>query len=651
MGISRFSRWIINKIKNKNEVKGVFKYGVLRKYINLLCIDCNGLIHGSAQKVFKYERNSSMDEREMINKEFLKNEEEAKEKYEKMLLEQLIKDIEEIIEYVTPDELYIAVDGIASESKMIQQRSRRYKTSIFKNEENKIWFDSNSISPGTELMFKIDRELSKWIKDNSKNFLRIRYSSHMVQGEGEHKIFDYLKEIDNIYYNKKYKVIIHGLDSDLIMLSLMIKNLEIYLLHENIDRNGKTRRYFDMNEFKKLLNRSMNPDLNKMDENIYEDFIIILYMIGNDFVPNMPGLEDRDFCIDKLMEIYKNLKSDDENYKIIIDKNINWTNLSKYIEQLYYIEELLLLDFCNNSRCKYRLKILDESVDGSKLEYNKFNDKWYDNIIEPKQKEYKKFLNIDKDEIVNDMCLNYCLMIEWMFNFYTKGTKHVNKLYTYRYKHTPLLRELSYFIKCNIDNFKELKSEPLNINNKEIFSYHQLIYILPPSSKESVPSFFQKLYKENSPIYDYFPTVLNYELEGKYADYEKVLLLPNISINRIIHECNKIENNMDENDLIELKEKYKEEKNSITKKKERNDEQEIIQNNQEKRKEKEEKFKDYMRNKAEGPSSPPGPPGERRVTQNSYRRIVNKNAPIGYRTVEASDITKNVIPGTRKSKK
>ena len=57
------------------------------------------------------------------------------------------------------------------------------------------------------------------------------FNDSSIHGEGEHKIMQYLKKINESDIN-----IVHGLDADLIMLS-MIKSNKIYLLRERTEYN------------------------------------------------------------------------------------------------------------------------------------------------------------------------------------------------------------------------------------------------------------------------------------------------------------------------------------------------------------------------------------------------------------------------------
>src|SRR5205814_1227246 len=102
-----------------------------------------------------------------------------------------------VITTISPkDALIIAIDGLAPLAKMQQQRQRRYKAAMEKTSGS--IFDSNSITPGTAFMNDLSNYLERWIYANIMRFpSKIVYSSHMVPGEGEHKIFDMIRDSMN----------------------------------------------------------------------------------------------------------------------------------------------------------------------------------------------------------------------------------------------------------------------------------------------------------------------------------------------------------------------------------------------------------------------------------------------------------------------
>lgn len=100
--------------------------------------------------------------------------------------------------------LIICRDGMPPIGKMIHQRSRRFRKSkeMMEQEGEKEWtppFDSNALSPGTEISIKIDEYLSSFLSKNLGSLLPpiVIFSGYRVPGEGEHKIIEHIQQILN----------------------------------------------------------------------------------------------------------------------------------------------------------------------------------------------------------------------------------------------------------------------------------------------------------------------------------------------------------------------------------------------------------------------------------------------------------------------
>ena len=165
---------------------------------------------------------------------------------QKMIVE-IIAYIEKLVALSELSLVAIAIDGVVPIAKMIQQRERRFKSSIEKKREREIrercgmetdsidsW-DTNAISPGTEFMEKLAGELTNWINSTETKSLegiKTILNSSKLPGEGEHKILNFIransKELQGNY-------IIYGLDADLIMLSMVSGVRDVFLLREEIE--------------------------------------------------------------------------------------------------------------------------------------------------------------------------------------------------------------------------------------------------------------------------------------------------------------------------------------------------------------------------------------------------------------------------------
>jgi 5'-3' exonuclease len=84
---------------------------------------------------------------------------------------------------------------------------------------------------------------------------------------------------------------------------------------------------------------------------------------------------------------------------------------------------------------------------------------------------YKVLFHTQVQEVIPSITRNYLEGLEWVFNYYTKGTRHYRWKYNYHYP--PLLRDLYRY--CPQDETKMLTqyTEPYTMEE-------QLRYVLPP---------------------------------------------------------------------------------------------------------------------------------------------------------------------------
>ena len=255
--------------------------------------------------------------------------EEAKQKWEAELIESVIEYIKQMNAIVNPSTmLYIAVDGVAPMAKIKQQRMRRFKSAIQAEQEARIraeakgapyvpiprW-DTNAITPGTKFMEKLSHALRAYQKTKPKNIV---VSPADEPGEGEQKIVHYLRK-------SSYKdAVIYGLDADLIVLAMNTfakHGINVDLFREEVEMMGGVKTdssgkesflYLNIDTLSKALYDCYGTSSNKSSKNVNEflqDFVALMSLLGNDFVPHGMSLKIRDEGIEKLLHIYTTLNT------------------------------------------------------------------------------------------------------------------------------------------------------------------------------------------------------------------------------------------------------------------------------------------------------------------------------------------------------
>ena len=290
-------------------------------------------------------------------------------KWEQDLITSVIAYIKQIDSIVNPTEtLYIGVDGVVAMAKIRQQRVRRFKSSILSEEEGKIkaaakgikyipqprW-DTNAITPGTRFMANLATALKTYAKTNPK---KIIVSAADEPGEGEQKIMEYIRKY------KPKDVVVYGLDADLIVLSLWTactESITVDLFREEVEFGGGVKhdalgdeQYLYMNIqhlASAMYDQYAYPDQAKQD--FVCDFVGLMNLLGNDFVPHGMGLKIRDEGVETLLKIYKQkmlplvIKADD-----VWEYNVD--TLKVFLEDLAQAEPRLIL---RNTKKKLEARI------------------------------------------------------------------------------------------------------------------------------------------------------------------------------------------------------------------------------------------------------------------------------------------------------
>lgn len=278
--------------------------------------------------------------------------------------------IEHLFGKIKPKKLFfMAIDGVAPRAKMNQQRARRFRTALDAEQARDKAvregvelpkddpFDSNCITPGTEFMAKLTQQLKYFInkkvsEDSDWQGCDIVLSGHEVPGEGEHKIMEYIRNAKaQPDYSSNVRHCLYGLDADLIMLGLLSHDPHFCLLREEVTfgRASKTKskelehqNFYLMHlcivrEYLELEVQDLKKDgalKFPFDmERIIDDFILMAFFVGNDFLPNLPYLHINEGALATMFRIYKQILPQCEGY-INEEGVINLERLGSLLQEL-----------------------------------------------------------------------------------------------------------------------------------------------------------------------------------------------------------------------------------------------------------------------------------------------------------------------------
>lgn len=503
MGIPRFASWIFNNRARKLTISHI------PQNVASLSFDVNSIIHGCAQIVYNYGEWTNEQRKIAIS--------EMTDAQLELELFKLITDtFLRIVQRVNPKNcLVLAVDGVAPLAKIQQQRCRRYRASTTAHEMR---FEPNCITPGTDFMFRLDEYLQTWIQNHLQDIrAKVLYSNHMVPGEGEQKIFDYVRNYEISGYGSH---IIYGLDADLIILSLISRLKGIYLLREKSLEQNVYERLIHIDEVRDYLHYRMQMNT------AIDDFAILTFFLGNDFVPTSPMFSgDMYDTIEYLLETYDKLGLPLTYPK---DGKINMRNFQKLIWCMMK-DENQRLKHVYEYPPKLGFRTLELSVK-SHIEYGKmkinldkkeFQKNWYTKVFSPPIDKIDMAFQLPNsiylalfepnEQKIQMLVRDYIHSFSWTYLYYKKGTAIVSPNFCYSCGYAPLMEDVYHFFPSNIPPiFKK--------DIKEDYSFtvlHQLLAVLPPKSISIIPKELHSFYSIDSPIADLFPSKVDIDTDGK----------------------------------------------------------------------------------------------------------------------------------------
>lgn len=416
--------------------------------------------------------------------------------YEQELIKAVCNKIKEYIQIINASKkIYIAFDGVAPVAKLEQQRTRRYKGQFEKKlfDKSQEW-NTTSITPGTQFMKNLTKELTKYFKQNKK--VIVSGSDHV--GEGEHKIFNYIRKNEKLF--KTATTFVYGLDADLIMLCLA-----------HLSYCPKLFLYRETPVFIKSINRNLDPnmlykiDISNFSNIICDEFsindpleyVFLFFLLGNDFIPHSPSLNIRTTGIKQLQKAYVNTIVKNK-ISLIKNNKIEWKSFRLLINELSnYERKTIQLETENRQRAKIKnVETKEEAYNLIPSVYREDEEYICPNEYGWQERYYTKLFDIDRanKQLVKTICVNYLEAIEWTFKYYTGECPDWRWSYSYNY--TPLFQDLVNHIPYFNTNFiNENTHLPVTQNI-------QLSYVLPKESLDLLsPKIKNMLLKKHSEWY------------------------------------------------------------------------------------------------------------------------------------------------------
>ena len=603
MGVPKFYRWLSERYPCLSEV---VKEHQIPEFDNLY-LDMNGIIHNCSHP-------NDDDPHFRITEE--------------KIFQDIFHYIEVLFRMIQPKKVFfMAIDGVAPRAKMNQQRGRRFRSAREAELNEKkardrgedlpkdARFDSNCITPGTPFMCRLHEQLkyfvaSKMSTDTIWHGVKVILSGHETPGEGEHKIMDFIRHEKSMPgYDPNIRHCLYGLDADLVMLGLCTHDPHFSLLREEVRFGGKKaghkrivtpeettfhllhlsllREYLD-HEFTDLKSAALAFEYDI--EGVIDDWILLGFLVGNDFIPNLPNLHINKGALSDLYGTYKRVLPTLGGY-INEGGTLNLKRFEKFMEALAESEMDRFDEIYSDSKwlegktaSKQKRRTVkptpgpadvQELLMGESPVGNEASSEWQ--VVKAKKapmdsdlqrllrsadplfgedNEPDDLFQSCKDE--EDSTRDNVYQMEFQQH---KREYYMNKM-NYDQVTPSVLKEQAegyvtaiqwnlhyYYNGCMswswyyphhfapwITDIKNFSNMRLHFELGEPFlPFEQLLSVLPAASKELLPKELQGLMiNQLSPIIDYYPEDFLCDLNGKQQEWEAVVLIPFIDEKRLL---------------------------------------------------------------------------------------------------------------------
>ncbi len=476
--------------------------------------------------------------------------------WEYNFIDAIIQNCLGIVKEVQPQTgVYIAIDGVVPMAKMRQQRLRRFKSAWERDRVSSSVWDTNAITPGTAFMDKLKSRLELMMRKQKKSMKWILSASD-EPGEGEHKI---MAQWRRGCYNGNFAI--YGLDADLIVLSLLTRELvceaesalieDIWLFREDVqdgsivrdDDGNDTFVWFSIDRLRiYLLDMIYLQDKENKKRDFLYSYVCAMCTLGNDFLPTSASFKIREDGHDILLELMAK-----HDLMIIKNKEICMTEFMKLVQLLANSEEERILMSIRKkmSAAKRFADSNDSSITSAEecvgdpnwplmnvaekclLE----NDSSYKPGLRSDWKEiYLKqmFPNSSRSVSILEYCTEYLKGVHWVWNYYCGKMEYVSYDWYYPWSVAPLW---SWLIDMHKHCPTKYDDSDKIMNADEISPSEQLSIVLPLQSWHLIRSSEHRMLPVKAPWL--FPTKFGFSSFGKRWFWECEAEIPIPSIHQI----------------------------------------------------------------------------------------------------------------------
>ena len=260
-------------------------------------------------------------------------------------------------------------------------------------------------------------------------------------------------------------------------------------------------------------------------ERLVDDFVLLCYLIGNDFLPHLPALDILDGALNDLLDIYKRLLVKWGDYLTLLGE-VDLIRLGDVFPEIGRVIE------------EKNIAAMQADEDHSvTLSGSIARDEDAVDVQAYKNAYYQRKFGLRPQDVDGHRQLQqkYIEGIMWCFSYYYNGC--ISWGWFYNYHHTPFASDI-----------KDLGEMEISFELGRPFKpFQQLLGVLPIASRKLLPEAVACLMDTpSSPLNlaGFYPLEFEIDMEGKKFDWEAVALIPFIDADLLIQTHDNVDENL-----------------------------------------------------------------------------------------------------------
>lgn len=393
-------------------------------------------------------------------------------------------------------ELFLALDGVPPRAKMVQQRSRRFISSLLrKQSSSSLGWDSCSVTPGTPFMMQLNKALEEArVRLMGVFECEVTISDSAQPGEGEHKIFENINSFSS-RDRESTTIAVYGADADLLLLAMRCSVRRTFIVRED-ERALREEKGFTVVDIE-ALRRRVSGLVGSAQE-----FVTLCTFLGNDFIPALSYISARERGVDMLIEKHQQLRATlPFKFGLRTDDDLHYESLLAFVDSIAQDEGSALARLSKLHDDAQTRRRSSCSSPSSALEQEVMHRHALCNaaLLQPGvpgwQHRYYTYLFRPRQQQAPELCGCYVAGIAWTFGYYNAYSENNAKLSDWHYPHaySPTAHDLAAHLRAMGETgFGTMREQllttlgiltPLAIKQPLL----QLMMVLPPASSALLP--------------------------------------------------------------------------------------------------------------------------------------------------------------------